>query len=111
MTLQFHVNSSWNESAEQFVGKEVTGSVDEPIGHVLLREAWANQTENLRSSIVLAVAAAEVGFKQFASIVLPDSDWLLESIQSPPLIKMLTELFPWTRLNVQIGGQTLKPPA
>lgn len=60
---------------------------------------------------MLAVAAAEVGFREFASIALPDAAWLLESVQSPPLVEMLTELFPWSRLNRQIAGQPLKPPA
>jgi hypothetical protein len=42
--------------------------------------------------------------------VLPDSAWILESVQSPPLVKMLKDLFPWSRLNVQINGQNLTPP-
>jgi hypothetical protein len=43
----------------------------------------------MRSAIVLAVAAAEVGFKQFAVKIFPDTAWILEHLQSPPLTKML----------------------
>jgi len=110
MTLSVHVHSVWTNEAEQFLGIETLGELDEPLGHELLREAWTNRDANPRSSIVLAVAAAEVGFKQFASNAFPDTSWILESLPSPPLVKMLTELFPWAKLNVQINGKALTPP-
>jgi hypothetical protein len=108
--ISVHVNSVWSDEGDKFLVTEAPGELDEPLGHELLREAWTNRAENPRSSIVLAAAAAEVGFKQFASKVLPDSAWILESVQSPPLVKMLKDLFPWSRLNVQINGQNLTPP-
>jgi hypothetical protein len=110
MEVSLKVHPQWSVEAEQFVKAELTSDLDEPLGQELLREAWTNRKENPRSCIVLAVAAAEVGFKQFAANVFPDTAWLLESLQSPPLVKMLTELFPWSKLNVQINGQTLTPP-
>jgi hypothetical protein len=88
----------WTTDAEEFVRKELTGDLDEPLGHELLREAWANLGQNPRSSLVLAVAAAEVGFKQFASKSLPETAWVLENLPSPPLIKMLKE-FPWAKIG------------
>jgi hypothetical protein len=108
--ISVRVHSKWSDECDKFLVTETPGELDEPVGHVLLREAWANRAENPRSSIVLAVAAAEVGFKQFASKVLPDSAWILESVQSPPLVKMLKDLFPWSRLNVRINGQNVTPP-
>src|ERR1700680_1320151 len=59
--------TQWTSEAEEFVRKESAGQLDEPLAHELLREAWANRGQNPRSSLVLAVAAAELGFKQFAS--------------------------------------------
>jgi hypothetical protein len=109
-TLTSHVHAAWTSEAEKFLEAEISGDLDEPLGHELLREAWTNRRENPRSCIVLAVAAAEVGFKQFASKALPDAAWILESLPSPPLVKMLTELFPWSKLNVQIDGESLTPP-
>lgn len=110
MKINLQVLPQWTSDSEQFVGAEVSGELDEPLGHELLREAWTNRIANPRSCIVLAVAAAEVGFKQFASKVFPDVAWLLESIQSPPLVKMLGELFPWSKLNLQVNGADLTPP-
>jgi hypothetical protein len=105
--LSFKVEQSysgpeWSTEAAQFIKAEISGDLDEPLGHELLREAWTNRDANPRSSIVLAVAAAEVGFKQFASRAFPDTAWILENLPSPPLVKMLTDLFPWTKLKLQI---------
>jgi hypothetical protein len=69
----------WTNEAAEFVRTEVLGDLDEPLGHELLREAAANRKNNLRSSLVLAVVAAEVGFKQFASKAFPGTDWILEN--------------------------------
>ena len=97
------------DEAVQFVRTEISGELDEPLGHELLREAWTNRETNLRSAIVLAVAAAEVGFKQFASRAFPDSAWILENLQSPPLSKMF-DLFPWEKMKLQINGQPVTVP-
>jgi hypothetical protein len=110
LEMDIHIIPQWTTDAEQFVRREISGELDESLGQELLREAWTNRRANPRSCIVLAVAAAEVGFKQFASKVLPDSAWLLESLQSPPLVKMLTELFPWSKLNLRSNGADLTPP-
>jgi len=97
------------DAATEFVRNEIVGELDEPLGHELLREAWTNQETNLRSAIVLAVAAAEVGFKQFASKVFPDCAWILENLQSPPLSKML-DLFPWDKMKLAINEQPVTVP-
>jgi hypothetical protein len=93
------------EQAADFVQKEALGDLDEPLAHELLREATMNRKSNLRSSLVLAVAAAEVGFKQFATKALPDSGWIL-SLPAPPLVDMLSS-FPWAKLNFQVNGKLL----
>lgn len=99
----------WTNEAAEFVKTEIVGELDEPLGHELLREAWTNRETNFRSAVVLAVAAAEVGFKQFASKTFPDAAWILENLQSPPLVRML-ELFPWPKLKLQINGKDLTVP-
>lgn len=98
----------WTSEAEEFVRTEALGELDEPLGHELLREASTNRKDNLRSALVLAVAAAEIGFKQFASRALPDAAWLLE-LPSPPLIEMLAK-FPWSKLKVGVNGKVLTIP-
>src|ERR1700735_1378761 len=97
------------DDAVEFLKTEILGGLDEPLGHELLREAWTNQDTNLRRAIVLAVAAAEVGFKQFAVKLFPDTAWILENLQSPPLSKML-ELFPWDKLKLQINDKPVSVP-
>jgi hypothetical protein len=98
-----------NDEATEFVRTAILGNLDEPLGHELLREVWTNYDTNLRSAIVLAVAAAEVGFKQFASKMLPDTAWILENLQSPPLLKML-DTFPWDSLKLAINQQKITVP-
>jgi hypothetical protein len=94
----------WTNEAAEFLRTEVLGELDEPLGHELLREAAASRENSLRSSLVLAVVAAEVGFKQFASKAFPETDWILEKLPSPPLETML-KAFPWSKLGVQINGK------
>lgn len=111
-TIEVHpyTGSKWSSEAAQFVKAGMSADLDEPLAHELLREAWVNREENPRSSVVLAVAAAEVGFKQFASKAFPDTAWILENVPSPPLVKMLTELFPWPKLTLQTNGKEWAPP-
>ena len=86
----------WSDEKAEFVRTEILGELDEPLAHEVLREAASNRKDNPRSSLVLAVAAAEIGFKQFASTSFPDSAWILEKLQSPSLETML-KVFPWSK--------------
>jgi hypothetical protein len=65
-----------------------------PLGHSLLREAWDLKERNPRGALVIGVAAAEVGFKQFAIAFAPQAAWLIEELQSPPLEKLLRKYLP-----------------
>jgi hypothetical protein len=55
------------------------------LGRELFREAWRLMHVQPRSALLIAIAAAEVGFKEWASEVAPDTAWLFETIQSPPI--------------------------
>jgi hypothetical protein len=107
--VELSISPRWTNETEEFVRKEVLRELDELLGHELLREAAVNRKDNLRSSLILAVVAAEVGFKQFASKALPDADWILDKLPSPPLETML-KAFPWPRLGVQINGKVPSIP-
>jgi hypothetical protein len=104
LKIELHLLPKWTKDTADFVAIEVLGELDEPLGHQLLREAAVNRKANLRSSLVLAVVAAEVGFKQFASKAFPDTDWILEKLPSPPLVIML-RVFPWSKLSARINGK------
>jgi hypothetical protein len=98
----------WSTEDALFLQSEVVEGSSEPLGHELLREADVNRESNPRSCLVLAVAAAEVGFKQFASKVLPDTAWLFE-LPSPPLTEMLSR-FPWPQLKLRINDHVPADP-
>jgi hypothetical protein len=68
-------------------------STSEPLSRQLLLEAAGLQDSNPRASLVLAVAAAEVGIKQFAASrsASVSEDWLLSELPSPPLHKLWSE--------------------
>ena len=98
----------WSTEDADFLQTEMAKGTSEPLGHELLREANVNRDSNPRSSLILGVAAAEVGFKQFASKSLPDTAWILE-LPSPPLIEMLNK-FPWCQLNLRINDKVPAVP-
>lgn len=67
----------------------VTSDIREPLAHQLLREAWNLRHTNPRSSVVIGVAAAEVGMKQLVATLVPNARWLVEELPSPPLVPMM----------------------
>ena len=69
-------------------------AAQQPLGHDLLREAWRVHESNPRAAVVVAVAAIEIGLKQFIANQLPQTEWLLRNVPSPPLHKLLRDLLP-----------------
>lgn len=82
----------------------------EPSGHVLFREAWALRNKHQRSALLTGVAALEVGFKDFAAELVPQAEWLLDNIASPPVVRMLREFLPTIRVGAGIRDKVLPPP-
>ena len=72
----------------------INQGLSEPLTHSLFREAYAQRVTNRRSSLVLAVAAAEVAVKRCATILAPRAAWLLEELPSPPIAQMITDFLP-----------------
>jgi hypothetical protein len=73
---------------------ELVTSHREPVGHELWREAWNLRHSNPRSSLVIGVAAAEVGLKQLIALLVPEAKSLVENIPSPPLDAMMRKVLP-----------------
>jgi hypothetical protein len=61
----------------------------EPLGHELLREAWAQTDLNPRSALVIGISALEAGLKELISELVPDAEWLAKSAPTPPVVSML----------------------
>jgi len=64
-----------------------------PVGHELFRRAYEGESGQ-RASLVMAVAAAEVGVKECIIDLAPDTEWLALNVPSPPLDKILKKYLP-----------------
>lgn len=64
------------------------------VSHELFQEAWEQRHMNPRSALVIGIAAAESGLKQCIMNLVPQTEWLLDNLPSPPLDKMLTQYLP-----------------
>jgi hypothetical protein len=78
--------------------KEITEFLEsnsqEPVGHELLREAKELQHTSPRSAVLIAVSAIEVAVKSVIIEKVADAAWLVDSMQSPPVVDMLTDYLP-----------------
>jgi hypothetical protein len=85
----------WNSEREaDFAEIWENESSNEPIGHELLREAINLGRTSSRSGILMLVAALEAGVKSHISRIAPDTSWLMENLQSPPVHKLLQKYVP-----------------
>ncbi len=84
---------------------------DEPLAHQLFNDAWNLRYTNPRASLVVAVAAAEVGLKKVIGLIVPDAQWLLEEIPAPPIGKMLRKYIPTLKVKSCITGKQIIPPS
>lgn len=91
-TFAFPVDAS--PSLVGDVERALTESGGEPVGRTLLREARHAARTSYRAGLVLAVAAAEVGYKQAVATLVPDAAWLVQELPSPPLDRMLEKHLP-----------------
>jgi len=76
------------------VQRLLTSGIAEPTSEELLREAWAGHGANPRAGLLLAVAAAEVGFKELVTDLVPEVRWFTLNVQSPPLVRLLSNSLP-----------------
>jgi hypothetical protein len=81
----------------------VASSQREPVAHELWRESWNLRHANPRSSLVIGVAAAEVGLKQLIAALVPDAASLVENIPSPPLDVMMRKVLPTLPIRADVG--------
>ncbi|MCK4816107.1 hypothetical protein KA005_10065, partial [bacterium] len=66
----------------------------EPVYHELMREAKELQHSSPRSSVLIAVSAAEVAVKSVVMNKVSETKWLFDNIQSPPVVKILIQYLP-----------------
>lgn len=88
----------------------VEAGIVEPLGHTILSEAYSQRTNSPRSSLVMGIAAAEIGWKQFVATMLPQTKWLVENVPSPPIEKMLKDLLPLIPVRLKVQGKKVEIP-
>jgi hypothetical protein len=97
------------ELERQVVGF-ISEKIDEPLGHQLFREAWNQRSSHPRSALVIGVAAAEVGLKKLIGTLVPETQWLVDELQTPPLTRMLQEYLPLVPVKAHFHGKKIAPP-
>lgn len=68
-----------------------------PLYYELLNDGVRTIETSPRSSLVILVASIETAIKHYVAAVVRDASWLIENVQSPPLVKLLSsylELLP-----------------
>lgn len=101
----------WRPDVKQSLAELLRAGVTEPTAYNLLLEAFEQRTSNPRSSLVIGVAALEIGVKQCIADLAPSTEWLLAKLQSPPVVSLLCDYLPTLEVKVKIrGGRTLPPP-
>lgn len=66
----------------------------EPIAHELIREAKDTANINPRSSLLIAVTALETGLKHLIKYLVPNVEYVLDKLQSPPAVTMIQKVIP-----------------
>jgi hypothetical protein len=86
-------------------------AAEEPLGFDLLAEAYGLSHMAPRSSLILAVAALEIGTKCFIADLVPDAEWLALSAPTPPIEQILTEYLPKLPVAHRLpSGRVTGPP-
>jgi hypothetical protein len=103
LTFEMEVRASLDLSAEirNEIETIVRAGGDEPLGHELHREALSHRDQNPRSSLIIAMAAAEIGFKELVGDLVPAARWMIDNAPSPPLVRMLAEYLPLSSSQMQ----------
>jgi hypothetical protein len=81
-------------STEAALSDLLAAGLDEPVGHSLIREAWEQRYRSPSTSLILGITAAEIGVKQCIATLSPDTAWLVQEVQAPPVERMLEEYLP-----------------
>jgi hypothetical protein len=92
-----------------WIAQTIKVGADEPLAHQLFREAWEQRDINPRSALVIGVAALEAGVKEAAADLVPDTRWLLENLQSPPIDRLLRDFVPLMPARNTFDGAVLPP--
>jgi hypothetical protein len=100
----------FSKEEKKDIRKIVKERKEEPVYHEMYREAWGQRHSNPRSSLVTGLSALEVATKITISSLVPKSEWLIENLPSPPVVKILRDFIPSLEALNMINGAVLSPP-
>ena len=93
-----------------FVEQAIRDGRSEPLARELFREAEALRLENPRSSLLMLVTAAEIGVKQCITASVPETQWLIENLQSPSIMHLVQYYLPSLPVQTSFREQSICPP-
>jgi hypothetical protein len=95
-----------NEATAQIIQALLNHGSAEPLG----REMWhlAAQSQDPRTTIILAVSAVEVELKRLISEFAPQAAWLITKLPAPPIVDIIRQYLPSLP---QVPVELLPPPA
>jgi len=92
------------------VRQVLRGGGEEPLSNVLLSEAWSLLATSPRGALVLGIASLESCVKRLIVVCVPDSQWLVENVPSPPIESMLRDFVGKLKTKASINGKVVPPP-
>ena len=99
-----------DSNTQKFVLDLIAKGGCEPLGHELYREAWSQKLGNPRSSLILGIVSAETAVKNCIALLQPQTQWLIENLPSPDLIRLIRDYLPKLPAKNLINGKVLPPP-
>ena len=84
--------------------------LSEPLPHTVWREAWRLREASPRGALFLGVSALEIGVKEFIAHRVPEAEWLVQEVQTPPLMKLLQSYLPELTRDDPTAFARLEPP-
>lgn len=72
----------------------------EPLGHSLLHEAQRASERDPRAALLMCASALEAGLKEHISERVPEAEWMVLNMPSPPMHKILKQYLPQLYPNV-----------
>ncbi len=101
-----------NRESAEIIEKMFRIGTAQPLYHHLFREAWQNRADNPRSSLVMAMAAAETALKTTAVDLYDNlgTEWVFENLPSPPLDRMLRDYVQLLPARRKIDDKVRRPP-
>lgn len=98
-----------SKDLRKIVKPVVENGNSEPLANELYLEAFNLKSTHPRSALLIGIAAAETGVKQFITNLQPQTKWIIENMQSPDILSLIKEYIPSLEVNNTIKGEVLFP--